>query len=205
MSSFGTAHGSSKFDWAIMKTMVIAGLLALFLLFRSETQAEEKVGAATAGSEKLSLADWIATQFHPYSTELSIRAVDVRPIPPDGNFAVLSEVAGISESDMEQGKSTDANQTELEFNGQGFTTQMTLRPGNYEARLRRSDLWLVPPRKMEDVVVYKNVEFSGVFAHLTDLFIEPQKFLQLFNPFAPPGYGVALTTRSGFLLWSFGF
>jgi hypothetical protein len=206
MSAFGTAHGPSKFSRAIMKTMVIAGLLALILLFRSETQAEEKVAAAaTSRSEKLSLADWIATQFHPYSTELSIRAVDVRPIPPDGNFAVLSDVAGSSESAIEQDKSTDANQTELEFNGQGFTTQMTLRPGNYEARLRRSDLWLVPPRKMEDVVVYKNVEFSGVFAHLTDLFIEPQKFLQLFNPFAPPGYGVALTTRTGFLLWSFGF
>jgi hypothetical protein len=187
-----------------MKTMVIAVLFASILLFGSKTKAEEKVDAATVRSERLSVADWIATQFHSYTTELTIRA-DVWPISADGNYAVLSEAAGLSESAMDQGKSREANSTELEFNGHGLTTQMTLRPGNYEARLRRSDLWLVPPRKMDDVVVYKNVEFSGVFAHLTDLFIEPQKFLQLFNPFAPPGYGVALTPRTGFLLWSFGF
>jgi hypothetical protein len=89
----------------------------------------------------------------------------------------------------------------VEFHAQSLTTQMALKPDNYEARWRRSDLWLVSPRKTEDVVVYKNVEFSGVFAHLSDLFLEPQKFLQLFNPWASPGYGVA----PGLLLWSFGF
>jgi len=106
---------------------------------------------------------------------------------------------------MDQGRSTETNSTALEFNAQGWTTQMTLRPDTYEARWRKSDLWLVPTRKTEGVVVYKNVEFSGVFAHLTDLFIEPQKFIQLFNPWAPPGYVVAITTRNGLLLWSFGF
>jgi len=188
-----------------MKAMIVTTTLALILLFGSKTNAEDKVGAATFQSERLSGADWIATQFHPYSTELTIRAADKWSISADGNFAALSEVSAFSESAVDQGGSTEANITELQFPGQGLAMQMTLRPDNYEARWRRRDLWLVPPRKMEDVVVYKNIEFSGVFVHLTDLFLEPQKFLQLFNPFAPPGYGVAITTGKGFVLLSLGF
>ena len=185
--------------------MVISVSLALIFLFGLKAKAEEKVGAPGSQSERISVADWIATQFHPYSTEFTIRAADDWSNLAHANLTVLSDVTGLSDSATDQGGSTEVNRTGLEFHAQGLTTQMTLRPDKYEARWRRSDLWLVPARKTEDVVVYKNVEFSGVFAHLTDLFHEPQKFLQLFNPWAPPGYGVVLTTRTGIVLWSFGF
>ena len=103
LSSFPSVHGPSKFNWAIMKTMVITVSLALILPFGSKTKAEEKVGAAKSQSERLSVADLIATQFHSYSTELTIRAADVWSNSTDGNFAALSEVSGLSESAMDQG------------------------------------------------------------------------------------------------------
>jgi hypothetical protein len=189
-----------------MKIVVIPVLLTLIAPLGSNAKAEEIVGAPKSQAQGPSVADRIASQFYPYSAELTIPAVDLWSIPSDGNLDHgLTQETGLSGSAMNQSSSMEAVGTELNLNAQGYATKLTLEPNSYEPRWRKADLLSAPIKKTDEVVIYKNVEFSGVLVHLTDLFREPRNFLQLFNPFAPPGYGVSITAHNGFVLLSFGF